>query len=579
MGCKLVRADNVHSVISAKGMLLKDRWFNREYDNDELKATEANETCSIVDNGSATGLKWERCMGKLKAQDDLELVLSDEKHKELMSALQEHLYVFDKENQYIKLDKHIDLNARSTDAENSSEASALGASAPSVASPRSRRSTEKDIEYSTENDVEPTLTWCKSAASSLRATVRYIKLGLEPVRWFFITAPRNYFVVGRKDKDGQIVRLLSRHYIKVTDLRPGKDHKVVFLKPLTKKRIFPCVFFNVKLCRCCSYHVVNVIMPLTFIVLIGFLQFTMEPEESTRIEVSLGLVMVCILVYPTGTQTPVTPPPRLNGIRVSPVTQFKFSVMSPDHTPTVAYSTVLDRYMFVCNIVVFLMSAENGFVRLVASNEVWYKASCDESTDVWLGFWEGLNVTDGTVDGASQQESRLFCATQYDFIFFMVILGIFVFVLLYFIIDFIYVRHKGSHLENVKELAEAAGIKVGDQGDAARAGVLTGSSRSGLGSGFNRSNNAISVPNTTSPIRELSWNLGADSASASSQPVGPAESPPVVPSAETAHPAEAPPPASPQAPAAPAPTGQQVASALVNDLKNADTLAAPSPAP
>ena len=339
-------------------------------------------------------------------------------------------------------------------------------------------------------------------------------------------------------------------------------------------RVFPCVFFNIKLCRCCSYHVVNIIMPLTGIVLIGFLQFTMEPDDSTRIEVSLGLVMVCVL--------------------------FKFSVMSPDHTPTVAYSTVLDQYMVACNFVIFLMATENGFVRLIANNEVWYDNVCDTAEDIWLDFWDGYNTTRGTPRASDGAYRRLTCALQIDFVCFVVILGIFFLVVGCFSLYFIYVRQKGSHLENVRKKASDLNIKplreLGmhraasmarpelngasryDSSDLAKVGAMNSGSVKSDSSRASRENSATSpvrtfsaVRNNTTPIPAASLNVV--SASASNQPANPVDIEPTFPPAATN------PPAAPKSLTAPNPLGRQVSNALINELKNAEELTAPPAAP
>ena len=392
VGCKLERAVHVDSVISVQGMLLKHRWFNRPYSNEQMMASQANETCSIVENSAASGLKWEKCgPGTLKAKDDLKNVLKKKMFDELEGALKEQLDVFAEGQQYIELDRRrfeqivrpdeaggeaggdviwdeTAFGVRVTDvhdltglnglltragdkvvvvyaytksslscktaapgyaklSESFSDASAVFAkvdvnSAVDVATKLKASAMltllvfkgEKEVAMEqgwpgeakiteilmlhgagAKIEIEPSPEWYESAASSLKVSV------LQLAR-HYITTPFNSVVarIGRKDNDDQLARLLSCHYIEVQDT----NGMGVYLKPFTKKRIFPCVFFNVKLCRCCSYHVINIIMPLTLIVLIGFLQFTMEPEESTRIEVSLGLVMVCILVCPNGSRAP-----------------------------------------------------------------------------------------------------------------------------------------------------------------------------------------------------------------------------------------------------------------------------------
>ena len=230
--------------------------------------------------------------------------------------------------------------------------------------------------------------------------------------------------------------------------------------------------------------------------------------------------------------------------------------MSPDHTPTVAYSTVLDQYMVACNVVIFMMAAENGFVRLIANNDVWYWFVCDESTDVWLSFWEGLNVTGGTVNGASQQESRLFCATQVDFLSGMLIFGLFAFLFSFFTFYSIYVRQKGSHLENVRELAKARRLEVTrnnlHEGDLAKAGF--GSSRSFLSNSSNRSNArsnraySAATPSPKARFKGILTPIPAPNLDVTST-----ASTPTAPPAATAPPATTAPPTATAPPAATAP--------------------------
>ena len=109
------------------------------------------------------------------------------------------------------------------------------------------------------------------------------------------------------------------------------------------ERIFPLAFFSVKVHRCASYYVWNILVPATCFVVLGMLQFSLPPDDSTRLEISLGLVLVTVL--------------------------FKFAVVSPSNFPTVAYLTLLDQHLLWCNFAIFVMALENGLVRLVARNK------------------------------------------------------------------------------------------------------------------------------------------------------------------------------------------------------------------
>jgi len=189
--------------------------------------------------------------------------------------------------------------------------------------------------------------------------------------------------------------------------------------------------------------VINIIAPAFAIVLIGMLQFCLAPDDSTRFEVSIGLVLVAVL--------------------------FKLSFVSPDNFPTVAYSTLLDKYMHSLNVLILLMASENGVVCLIASKS-WGADVCDPQRAVWLDFWDNRSVVFG--DGDEELRKRQLCATQIDCVCFIFLGSLLVLIGVLFSVRFRLAYVRGTHLEDLREhlkdlraLAKKHNLKVFDNDD------------------------------------------------------------------------------------------------------------------
>ena len=101
-------------------------------------------------------------------------------------------------------------------------------------------------------------------------------------------------------------------------------------------REFSTVHISVKVIRKPRYFYWNVIMPSALLGMFGLLQFSMDAQESTRHELSMGLVLTTFL--------------------------FKLSALSPSMLPPVNYMTHLDKFVQVQNLLVWLMAIENGII-------------------------------------------------------------------------------------------------------------------------------------------------------------------------------------------------------------------------
>ena len=140
-------------------------------------------------------------------------------------------------------------------------------------------------------------------------------------------------------------------------------------------RKFPTANISVKVTRKPRFYIMNVMLPAATFGIFGLLQFSMDPNETTRHELAMSMVLTTFL--------------------------FKVSALNPSLLPPVNYLTLLDRFVLYHTALVWLMAVENGVVAM------WYRfANTRFEVDPWDCIFGGCRNDSYVLDGGDATTIR-----------------------------------------------------------------------------------------------------------------------------------------------------------------------------